>query len=248
MRICHKANETWFQGARRQDLRRASSLWSGSAPFAFPSTLWYKVTHMEVERALADLAEVRDRLASVQEFRGFSGSAAALSGVFALIAGGVQLVLAPAPESPTETSRYLFIWSFCLATALLINYGALLIWYVRSAGRHERRQTRAVGITILPAIGLGAVLSMAVLAHGMSWMLPGIWYASYGIGLFSSRAMLPKGVIVVASIFGLIGAALILTTDVSLPLRWWVMPLGFGILQIIIGYLLTQEKRAETFS
>ena len=35
---------------------------------------------MEVERALADLAEVRDRLASLQRYRGYAGQAAALSG------------------------------------------------------------------------------------------------------------------------------------------------------------------------
>ncbi|MDQ6825231.1 MAG: hypothetical protein M3007_07200, partial [Candidatus Eremiobacteraeota bacterium] len=58
--------------------------------------------------------------------------------------------------------------------------------------------------------------------------------------------MLPKGVIAVATLFGLVGAALLLSPDQSLPLRWWVMPLGFGFGQIAIGYLLTQERKAET--
>lgn len=118
---------------------------------------------MEVERALADLAEVRDRLASVQEFRGYSGSAAALSGAVAIAAGIVQWVVAPFPQTPADTQRYLIIWFACLAAALAINYGALLVWYVRNAGLHERRQTRSVGIAILPAVGLGAVLSLAMI-------------------------------------------------------------------------------------
>ena len=201
---------------------------------------------MEVERALADLAEVRNRLASVQEFRGYSGLAAALSGAMAVLAGIMQLVLAPAPHSPLDMQRYLTIWFVCLAAALLINYGALLIWYVRSAGRQQRSQTRTVGFAILPAIALGAVLSLAMFTNKMPWLLPGVWYASYGIGLFASRAMLPKGVIAVATLFGLVGAALLLSPDQSLPLRWWVMPLGFGFGQIAIGYLLTQERKAET--
>jgi len=62
---------------------------------------------MEVERAIADLAEVRDRLASVQEFRGYSGSAAALSGLIAVIAGGIQWMIAPAPHTPDAVGRYL---------------------------------------------------------------------------------------------------------------------------------------------
>lgn len=203
---------------------------------------------MEVKRALADLAEVRERLASVQEFRGYSGSAAALSGLIAVVAGIIQFEVTPVPQSPADVQRYLEIWFVCLAAALVINYGALLIWYVRSAGLHERRQTRTVGVAIIPAIALGAVLSLAMIAHGMTWLLPGVWYASYGIGLFSSRAMLPRGVIWVASAFGLAGAALILTTDSSLPLHFWVMPLGFGFGQMFIGYLLTQDKKAETMS
>ncbi len=201
---------------------------------------------MKIERALADLAEVRDRLASVQEFRGYSASAAALSGLVAIVAGAIQWAVAPAPYSPETISRYLFIWFVCLALALAINYGALLAWYVRIAGRHERQQTRSVGIAMIPAIGLGAVLSLAMLAHQMVWLLPGIWYAAYGIGLFSSRAMLPRGVIYVASAFGLTGAALILTLDTSLPLRFWVMPIGFGFAQMFIGYLLAQDRKAET--
>jgi len=78
--------------------------------------------------------------------------------------------------------------------------------------------------------------------------LPGIWYATYGIGLFASRAMLPKGVIGVGILFGLAGVALILSPSEALPLRWWVMPLGFGVGQMVIGYLLTQDRKAESVS
>lgn len=203
---------------------------------------------MEVERALADLAEVRDRLASVQEFRGYSASAAALSGVVAIVAGAVQWIVAPRPQSPADLHRYLVIWLVCLAAALAINYGALLIWYARNARLHERRQTRTVGIAILPAIGLGAVMTLAMIGHGLTGMLPGIWYASYGIGLFASRAMLPRGVIYVACAFGVAGAALILAPDSRSPLLFWVMPVGFGIGQIVIGYLLSLDRKARTTS
>jgi len=203
---------------------------------------------MEVERALADLAEVRDRLASVQEFRGYSGSAAALSGLIAVIAGIVQWLVAPAPQSPLAIQHYLLIWFVCLVAALAINYGALLVWYVRIAGLREKRQTRTVGVAIIPAIALGAVLTLAMVAHNMVWILPGVWYASYGIGLFSSRAMLPRDVILVASAFGLAGAALMLTPDTSLPLRFWVMPIGFGFGQMFIGYLLSQDRKSESTS
>jgi predicted metal-binding membrane protein len=203
---------------------------------------------MEVERALADLAEVRDRLASLQEFRGYSGQAAALSGAVAVAAGVVQWILAPQPRDPVDIHRYLTIWFICLVAALAINYGALLVWYARNAALHERRQTRTVGIAILPAIGLGAVLSYAMIVHGLFALLPGVWYLSYAIGLFASRAMLPRGVIYVACAFGLAGAALILGGDGALPLSFWVMPAGFGLGQIVIGYLLSLDRKAQPSS
>jgi hypothetical protein len=203
---------------------------------------------MEVERALADLAEVRDRLASVQEFRGYSGLAAALSGVAALLAGVAQWLVAPSPRTALDVQHYLTIWFACLAAALLINYGALVIWYLRNAGLHERRQTRTVGIAILPAIALGAVLSLALIGHREIGLLPGAWYASYAIGLFASRAVLPRGVIYVASVFGVAGAALLLAPDSASSLAFWVMPAGFGVGQIIIGYLLSLDRKARASS
>lgn len=201
-----------------------------------------------MERALADLAEVRDRLAGVQEFRGYSGTAAALSGLVAIAAGAIQFFVAPNPQTPEAISHYLSIWLGCLALALMINYGALLAWYIRIAGRHERQQTRTAGRAIIPAIALGAVLSLAMIGHKMYAMLPGIWYASYGIGLFSSRNMLPRGMVYVAAAFGMAGAALLLTLDPHVPLRPWVMPVGFGLGQMYIGYLLSQEKNVVTVS
>ena len=201
---------------------------------------------MEFERALADLEEVRDRLAACQQFKGYSGPAAAASGAIAVVAGVVQWALVPRPLDETGVRTYLIIWLACLAVALLLNYGALGVWYVQNAGRQERVRTRSAGLTLLPAVALGAVFSLALILHqGPMWMLPGVWYASYAVGLFNSRAMVPKGAIPLAYAFGIAGTVLLLTPDTALPLSWWVMPLGFGFGQIFIGWLLLREGETE---
>ena len=214
-------------------------------PIAPAITLCYKVEAMEFERALADLEEVRDRLAACQQFKGYSGPAAAASGAIAIAAGLIQWALIPRPQTDAEMHTYLIVWFGCLVVALLLNYGALGVWYAQNAGRQERVRTRSAGITLLPAIALGAVLSLALILHGFIWMLPGVWYASYAVGLFASRAMVPKGAIPLAAAFGIVGAVLLLTPDTSLPLAWWVMPLGFGVGQIFIGWLLFREAEVE---
>jgi len=200
---------------------------------------------MEFERALADLEEVRDRLAACQQFKGYSGPAAAASGAIAIVAGIVQLSLVPHPASDADARTYLFVWFGCLAAALLLNYGALGMWYVQNRGRQERVRTRSAGITLLPAIGLGAVLSLALILHGTVWMLPGVWYACYAVGLFASRAMVPKGATSLAALFGIAGFVLLLAPSTAFQLSWWVMPLGFGCGQMIIGWLLLREGEPE---
>jgi hypothetical protein len=199
---------------------------------------------MEVERALADLAEVRDRLAACQQFKGYSGPAAAASGVIAIVAGLAQFVLVPHPTTPADGRTYLFVWFACLAAALILNYGAIAVWYARTGAVQERVRARSAGVTLLPAIVFGAVLSLALILHGLVWMLPGVWYASYAVGLYASRALVPKGALPLAAAFGIIGTVLLLAPNPAMPLAWWVMPVGFGFGQIYIGWLLTREAEA----
>ncbi|TAM59147.1 hypothetical protein EPN52_08640 [bacterium] len=200
---------------------------------------------MEIARALSDLEEVRERLAGCQRFHGYSGRAAAISGWVALAAGGVQRLLAPHPSAPAELRLYLAIWLGCLAIGLAVNYGALAVWYWRIADDRERRQTRTVGATILPAISLSAMLTLALLDVHAEALLPGSWFAAYGTGLFASRAMVPRGMTAVACVYMLAGAALLLLPNHALALSWWVMPFGFGLGMLWIGWLLAHEHARE---
>jgi len=200
---------------------------------------------MEIARALSDLEEVRERLAGCQRFHGYSGSAAALSGVAALGAGILQWVTVPHPASAPEIHRYLTIWFVCLAVGLAINYGALAVWYWRIADDRERRQTRTAGATILPAISLSAMMTLALIDVHREVLLPGLWFAAYGTGLFASRGMIPRGMGVAAFAYMAAGAALLLMPHHELALSWWVMPLGFGLGMLWIGWMLAHEHALE---
>jgi|SRR5579872_559865 len=197
----------------------------------------------ELERALLDIAEVRDRLAMTQRFRGYSGVAAVVSGVFALIAGAVQWALIAVPTTPHEDRLYFVLWMVCCAAAAMVNYGSIAHWFVSDASARDRWQTRTVGLAILPALVLGAALSFALLNAGRVDVLPGIWYGCYAVGLFASRTMVPRGVVAVATLFLLIGIALLFAPP-SVALAWWVLPSGFGLGQIVIGALVMRERMA----
>lgn len=196
---------------------------------------------MDVEQAAADLAEVRLRLVTLQRFDGVSGQAAIASGVVALLAGVLQRAIIPLPAAGSDQSLYLGIWFGCLAIALAINYGAILSWLAHERRSGARGQVRNVGRTILPAIVIGGVLTASLLLHHDAALLPGAWCMCYALGLFASKAMVPRSVVRIGAGFTLFGAVLLLVPPGAETLAWWVMPLAFGVGQVAIGACLLRD-------
>lgn len=195
---------------------------------------------MEVRRAIADLAEVRGRMATVQRFDGYSGPAAIASGIVAIAAGIAQAILDPQPRSYADHKTYLSIWLACLGFALALNYGAIVVWRLRNPGAQAGVQFRTVGMSIVPAICCGGVVTLALVWRGLDDLLPGMWCATYALGLFASRAMVPREVVFVAAAFGAAGAILLLLPTIN-PLAWWIMPGAFGIGQVLIGAIVLAD-------
>jgi hypothetical protein len=195
----------------------------------------------ELERALLDIAEVRDRLGNMQRFKGYSAVAAVLSGIFAIVAGVVQALAVPLPHTTHQGRIYFAIWFVCAAAATIVNYGAIAHWFVSDESARDRWQTRTVGISILPAVVLGAVLSFAILQNGALALLPGVWFGCYAVGLFASRTLIPRGVLPIAALMLVAGIALLFAPP-TVALAWWVLPLGFGSGQIAIGYFVFRER------
>lgn len=197
----------------------------------------------DLERALADIAEVRERLGHMQRFRGYSGIAAMASGLFALVAGALQALLVPHVFTAHQGHLYFALWFVCCAASVLVNYGAIAHWYVNDATARDKWQTATVGLSMIPALVLGAVLSFALLRANLFAFLPGVWYGCYGVGLFASRTMVPRAVVPIAAAFMVAGMALLFAAP-ALALQWWVLPVGFGIGQLAIGSIIMREGRA----
>ena len=196
---------------------------------------------MEVSRALADLEEVRTRLAAVQRFRGLSSGAAIASGLAALGAGFIQATTIAHPGSPVDGQRYLTIWIACLAFSLATNYGAILVWLARNWSVRSRVQIKSVGMTILPSIVAGGLFTIVFIQRDELGLLPGMWCVCYALGLIASRAMGPAGLTGIAALFAASGTALLFAPATN-ALAWWVMPSTFGIGQLIVGALVAREN------
>jgi len=196
---------------------------------------------MEVSRALADLEEVRTRLAAVQRFRGLSGGAAFASGIAAIVSGFVQSGSVPHPTTAADGARYVSIWIACLAASLVVNYGAIVWWLVRHWSVRSRVELKTVGMSIFPSVVAGGLFTAAFILRGELGLLPGMWCLCYALGLIASRAMAPPGIGRVAALFAGAGAALLFAPGNN-ALTWWVMPATFGVGQLIIGFLVWHEQ------
>ena len=150
----------------------------------------------EFERALSDLAEVRDRLARVQRFEGYSAPAAVASGIVALIAGVLQARLIPLPAAVPALHLYLQVWLGCLGAGLALNYGAVALWMLRNPRPGAHSQFRTAALSIAPSVLLGGAVTAALVSHGLFTLLPGVWFAFYAIGLFASRGAIPNAALV----------------------------------------------------
>ena len=197
----------------------------------------------DLERALSDIAEVRERLGELQRFKGYSGLAAILSGVCAVAAGVVAWLLVPAVQTVHQGHLYFAIWFGCCAASMAINYGAIAHWYVNDATARERWQTTTVGLAILPALILGGALSFALLRANLFAFLPAVWYGCYGVGLIASRSMLPRAVLPISIGFLVVGIMLAFAPP-AVALAWWVPAAGFGAGQIAIGSLVIKDRTA----
>jgi hypothetical protein len=199
---------------------------------------------VDVTRAIADLDEVRSRLAAVQRFRGLSGPAALTSGIAAIGAGLVQLAALPAPRGVADGARYVSIWIACLCFSLVVNYGAVAIWLARNWSSRTRTELRTAAIAIVPSIVAGGAFTAAFLARGEIGLLPGTWALCYGLGLMAARSMLPRGTVAIAIGFAAIGSTLLFAPGTN-ALTWWVMPLTFGLGQSLIGMLILRDEPAR---
>lgn len=197
---------------------------------------------MELQRALSDLAEVRERLAHLQRFEGYSGPAAAASGLAALVAGLAQYRIAPLPATHDALHTYIVIWLSCLGVGLALNYGAAGLWLLKHRAPGARSRFRTAALSIAPSVLLGGALSAALVSHSAQPLLPGTWFAFYAIGLFASRGTIPAGTLWITVGFAVLGLAFLATPLVAFALAWWVMPLGFGVGQLAIGYLIWTDR------
>lgn len=172
-----------------------------------------------IHQALDQVRELRHKIIEKQRFKGYSGRARALSGTVALLAA----MFMATDLCPRTVFAHVFGWGTVFAIAILLNYGALVYWFLFDPTvRRDWRKLRPV-LDIMPPIAFGGVLTFAFLLHGEYHLLFGMWMGLFGLANLASRHVLPREIIVVGLFYFTAGAICLIKPTLQFTNPW---PMG----------------------
>jgi hypothetical protein len=192
----------------------------------------------DLDKALADIIEIRSQIAAGTAFRGYGPAAVAATGAAALITAILQYLWL---DDPTRHPLIFFVgWT---AAALL---SAGMIWFemqARSRRHHSGLADAMIHQAIeqcLPAGVAGALLAVVLwkFAPEALWMLPGLWQVLVSLGVFASVRSLPRTVALAGTWYFLSGFVVLLLASQTHTLSPWTMGVPFAIGQSLMAAIL----------
>ena len=193
----------------------------------------------DVDRALADIADIRSRLAVGSMFRGLGPAVIGATGLLAIAVGAAQSFwpVALAPDAAT----YLLVW---IGAAVVAGVAVAVEMVARSRRHHggmadgddperhrnnSRRRRRG-----------GFVVSMVLMrfAPDALWLVPGIWQICMAVGVFASVRLLPWSMSLAAAWYFLAGVAVLIVASETRALAPWMMAVPFAVGQLGMALVL----------
>lgn len=193
---------------------------------------------MQLRDALAQIADIQQRMARAEAFRGYRSLTVAFSGLLAWLAAAIQATWAPNPLE--QLGRYLGLWIVVAATS-----AGLIAWEIsRRAARANsptaRRLTWLAVEQFAPCALAGGCVTAAIAgaAPEHAALLPGLWSCFFSLGVFASTRLLPRETFCVAGWYLLAGLAALLWFQGPATLSPWAMALTFGVGQPLAAAIL----------
>jgi len=191
---------------------------------------------MELQNALAQIADIHRQMARTRVFRGYRAATTLLTGIGAVLAAVWQALAIADPAS--EPWRFANIW-IAVAAASVIMVGTQIVRSYRLGDSPLQRELTLLAVEqFLPCLVIGGAVTFVLYetAASVMWMLPGLWSIFFGLGFFASRRLQPGAIVFVGAFYLLCGlVALMLGIRAFSP---WVMGSVFGIGQTAAAIIL----------
>jgi hypothetical protein len=185
------------------------------------------------DRAIDNLRYIRETMERAGAFTAVPGWGGIAMGVTALAAA----VLAARQPS---VELWLATWLGEAAVALAIGGWALARKAHRANDPILSGPGRRFGLSFLPPMAVGGLLTIALYRAGAPQALPGTWLLLYGAGVATAGAFSVRIVPVMGLCFMLLG-----TLALFGPAGWWwvnwCMAGGFGGLHIVFGAIIARR-------
>jgi hypothetical protein len=192
----------------------------------------------DIDRALADISDIRNQLAAGTMFRGLGPAVMALSGALAGIAA-ISQTLWP-DRFAADPTTYVLTWLVTAAVAACLISAEV---YARSH-RHHGGLADAIVLSafeqFLPAGFAGLAITIVIwkFAPQALWTLPGLWQVFLALGIFAGARSLPRAVRWIGGWYFVTGFAVLMLASSSTTLSPWLMGLPFTIGQLALGGVL----------
>ncbi len=158
-----------------------------------------------IHDALSQVGKLRNLILEKKNFKGYSGKARIVGGIFALL-GAVVIETCNIPDNPLY---HLLVWSCVLTLSLIVNYSGLFLWFILDPEVRRNVNKLTPAIDAIPALAVGGFLTIALPYHNQFQLLMPMWMFLYGLVHIPYRLNLPKGNYYVGIFYILCGAALL---------------------------------------
>ena len=192
----------------------------------------------DLKKALADIGDIRQQMATGVLFRGFGPAVIACSGLLAVATAAAQTALFS--EAWQDPILFFGVW---IATAIL-SCGLIGVEMLARTRRHHGGLADEMIINavehFLPAAAAGAAIGAVIVrfAPQAAWMLPGLWAMLVSVGLFASVRFLPRSVGIAGAWYFLAGMAALIVSSRTQTLMPWAMGVPFGVGQLVLAGIL----------
>ena len=196
----------------------------------------------DLDKALADIVEIKSRLAQSSEFLGLGPAALASSGILAFAVAALQSVL-PGSADPMA---YIAGWVLTAIVAVALIGAEML----RRAQRHHAgladQMIREAVLNFVPAGVAGAALLafFARFAPEQLWLVPGLWLILVSLGIFAAARSLPRAIALAGAWYLLSGFTVLLFAAGDHSLSPWHMGLPFAIGQLLVAGIVHRASEA----
>ena len=200
---------------------------------------------MHIHQALSDVRQIQAVLAKTERFRLLRATTVATTAVLACLGAALQTwIVDDASEAPLAYAVY---WSVIAAAGAGCAILATAWRYWGRPTSWDRALWLEASRSFVPALIVGGLLTTVIGLRypGAASMLPGIWSLLFGLGVWATTRIFPRGMAGVAGYYLAVGVAALILAERWVFSPWW-MAVAFGGGQLLMCGVLAYEERQQT--